>query len=117
RERRGMRGSRREDEHVLARFAVGAVKKSAILDGTRIGAGDTVLGLASSGAHSNGYSLVRKILQHAGARPDQDLGGRPLGDVVMEPTRIYGKSVLAALAAHGAAIEGPAHITGGGLLD
>src|SRR5690606_30622780 len=79
-------------------------------------AGDTVLGLASSGAHSNGYSLVRKILQHAGARPDQDLGGRPLGDVVMEPTRIYVTSVLAALAAHGAGSKGLAHITGGGLL-
>jgi phosphoribosylformylglycinamidine cyclo-ligase len=61
--------------------------------------------------------LLRKILTHANARPGQDLGGRPLQDVVMEPTRIYVKSVLAALAEHGDAIKGLAHITGGGLLD
>ncbi|GAA0217885.1 phosphoribosylformylglycinamidine cyclo-ligase [Castellaniella daejeonensis] len=112
-----MPGMYPDGEYDLAGFAVGAVEKSAIIDGAGIRAGDTVLGLASSGAHSNGYSLVRKILQHAGARPDQDLGGRPLGDVVMEPTRIYVKSVLAALAAHGAGIKGLAHITGGGLLE
>ncbi|WP_345795853.1 phosphoribosylformylglycinamidine cyclo-ligase [Castellaniella sp. MT123] len=112
-----MPGMYPDGEYDLAGFAVGAVEKSAIIDGADIRVGDTVLGLASSGAHSNGYSLVRKILQHAGARPDQDLGGRPLGDVVMEPTRIYVKSVLAALAAHGRAIKGLAHITGGGLLE
>ncbi|MGB5807574.1 phosphoribosylformylglycinamidine cyclo-ligase [Castellaniella sp.] len=112
-----MPGMYPDGEYDLAGFAVGAVEKSAIIDGAGIRAGDTVLGLASSGAHSNGYSLVRKILQHAGARPDQDLGGRPLGDVVMEPTRIYVKSVLAALAAHGTGIKGLAHITGGGLLE
>src|SRR3546814_3264021 len=79
--------------------------------------GDVVLGLASSGAHSNGFSLLRKILTHANARPNQDLGGRSLEDAVMEPTRIYVKPVLAALAEHGDAIKGLAHITGGGLLD
>ena len=104
-------------EYDLAGFAVGAVEKSLIIDGKSIVPGDVILGLASSGAHSNGFSLLRKILTHANARPAQDLGGRPLEDVVMEPTRIYVKSVLAALAAHGPAIKGLAHITGGGLLD
>ncbi|CAM5219460.1 Phosphoribosylformylglycinamidine cyclo-ligase OS=Castellaniella defragrans OX=75697 GN=purM PE=3 SV=1 [Castellaniella defragrans] len=112
-----MPGMYPDGEYDLAGFAVGAVEKSAIIDGASIQVGDVVLGLASSGAHSNGYSLVRKILRHAGARPDQDLDGRPLADVVMEPTRIYVKSVLATLAAHGQAIKGLAHITGGGLLE
>lgn len=112
-----MPGMYPEGEYDLAGFAVGVVEKSQIIDGAGIRPGDQVLGLASSGAHSNGYSLLRKILQHAGARPDQDLGGRPLADVVMAPTRIYVKPVLAALAAHGRAIKGLAHITGGGLLE
>lgn len=112
-----MPGMYPEGEYDLAGFAVGAVEKSLIIDGKSIVPGDVVLGLASSGAHSNGFSLLRKILTHANARRSQDLGGRPLEDVVMEPTRIYVKSVLAALAAHGSAIKGLAHITGGGLLD
>lgn len=112
-----MPGMYPDGEYDLAGFAVGAVEKSRIIDGSSITVGDAVLGLASSGAHSNGFSLLRKILTHANARPGQDLGGRPLQDVVMEPTRIYVKSVLAALAQHGAAIKGLAHITGGGLLD
>ncbi|MBP6020622.1 MAG: phosphoribosylformylglycinamidine cyclo-ligase [Burkholderiaceae bacterium] len=112
-----MPGMYPDGEYDLAGFAVGAVEKSLIIDGKSIVPGDIVLGLASSGAHSNGFSLLRKILTHANARRSQDLGGRPLEDVVMEPTRIYVKSVLAALAKHGAAIKGLAHITGGGLLD
>lgn len=112
-----MPGMYPEGEYDLAGFAVGAVEKSAIIDGKSIQPGDAVLGLASSGAHSNGFSLLRKILVHANARPDQELAGRRLEDVVMEPTRIYVKSVLAALAAHGSSIKGLAHITGGGLLD
>jgi len=112
-----MPGMYPEGEYDLAGFAVGAVEKSRIIDGKSIAAGDVVLGLASSGAHSNGFSLIRKIIERAGARPDQDLGGRPLGDVVMAPTRIYVRSVLAALQAHGTDIKGLAHITGGGLLD
>ncbi|MBO1112550.1 phosphoribosylformylglycinamidine cyclo-ligase [Bordetella petrii] len=112
-----MPGMYPDGEYDLAGFAVGAVEKSAILDGKSIQPGDVVLGLASSGAHSNGYSLVRKILERAGARPDQDFHGQPLVDVVMAPTRIYVKQVLAALAAHTGAIKGLAHITGGGLLD
>ncbi|MBO9356358.1 phosphoribosylformylglycinamidine cyclo-ligase [Bordetella petrii] len=112
-----MPGMYPDGEYDLAGFAVGAVEKSAILDGKSIHPGDVVLGLASSGAHSNGYSLVRKILERAGARPDQDFHGQPLADVVMAPTRIYVKQVLAALAAHTGGIKGLAHITGGGLLD
>lgn len=112
-----MPGMYPEGEYDLAGFAVGAVEKSAIIDGKSIKPGDVILGLASSGAHSNGYSLIRKILDRAGAKPDQDFHGQPLVDVVMAPTRIYVKQVLAALAKHGTNIKGLAHITGGGLLD
>ena len=112
-----MPGMYPDGEYDLAGFAVGAVEKSLIIDGKSIVEGDVVLGLASSGAHSNGFSLLRKILTHANARPTQELGDRQLADVVMEPTRIYVKSVLAALREHTDAIKGLAHITGGGLLD
>ncbi|MEN4922266.1 phosphoribosylformylglycinamidine cyclo-ligase [Achromobacter spanius] len=112
-----MPGMYPDGEYDLAGFAVGAVEKSKIIDGKSIKAGDVVLGLASSGAHSNGYSLLRKILERANAKPDDDFHGQKMVDVVMAPTRIYVKQVLAALAAHGAAIKGLAHITGGGLLD
>ena len=112
-----MPGMYPDGEYDLAGFAVGAVDKSAIIDGKSIKEGDRILGLASSGAHSNGFSLIRKILERAGARPDDDFHGQPLVDVVMAPTRIYVKQVLAALVQHGTAIKGLAHITGGGLLD
>ena len=112
-----MPGMYPDGEYDLAGFAVGAVEKSAIITGKSIKTGDVVLGLASSGAHSNGYSLLRKILERANAKPDDDFHGQPLVDVVMAPTRIYVKQVLAALAKHGAGIKGLAHITGGGLLD
>ncbi|HLU19328.1 MAG TPA: phosphoribosylformylglycinamidine cyclo-ligase [Pusillimonas sp.] len=112
-----MPGMYPDGEYDLAGFAVGAVEKSLIIDGKSIAEGDVVLGLASSGAHSNGFSLLRKILTHANARPTQELGDRQLGDVIMEPTRIYVRSVLAALQKHRSAIKGLAHITGGGLLD
>ena len=112
-----MPGMYPDGEYDLAGFAVGAVDKSAIINGKSIIEGDRILGLASSGAHSNGFSLIRKILERAGAGPDDDFHGQPLADVVMAPTRIYVKQVLAALAQHGTAIKGLAHITGGGLLD
>ncbi len=112
-----MPGMYPEGEYDLAGFAVGVVEKSKIIDGKSIEPGDAILGLASSGAHSNGFSLLRKILTHANAKPTDDLAGRPLGDVVMEPTRIYVKSILSALQQHGRSIKGLAHITGGGLLD
>lgn len=102
-------------EYDLAGFAVGAVEKSAILTGANIQVGDVVLGLASSGVHSNGFSLVRKCIDRAGATAPATLDGKPLREALMEPTRLYVKSVLAALAAH--PIKALAHITGGGLLE
>ena len=112
-----MPGMYPDGEYDLAGFAVGAAEKSALIDGKSIQPGDVVLGLASSGAHSNGYSLLRKILQRAGAKPEQDFFGQPLADVVMAPTRLYVKPVLAVLKEFGPKVKGLAHITGGGLLD
>ena len=102
-------------EYDLAGFAVGAVEKSKIITGNTIVPGDIVLAIASSGAHSNGYSLVRKIIERAGAKPSDDLGGRPLGDVVMTPTEIYVKPLLKLISEID--VKGMAHITGGGLVD
>jgi phosphoribosylformylglycinamidine cyclo-ligase len=104
------------NEYDLAGFAVGLVEKSAIIDGSRIAAGDAVIGLASSGCHSNGYTLVRTVV----ARSSSDLyepleGERTLGDALIEPTRIYVKPVLATLAK--VEVKGLAHITGGGLTE
>ncbi len=102
-------------EYDLAGFAVGAVEKSKIITGATIAPGDVVVAIGSSGAHSNGYSLVRKIIERAGAKPTDDLGGRPLGDVVMAPTQIYVKPLLKLIAQIN--VKGMAHITGGGLVD
>jgi phosphoribosylformylglycinamidine cyclo-ligase len=102
-------------EYDLAGFAVGAVEKSKIITGNTIVPGDVVLAIGSSGAHSNGYSLVRKIIERAGAKPSDDLGGRPLGDVVMAPTEIYVKPLLKLISEIN--VKGMAHITGGGLVD
>jgi phosphoribosylformylglycinamidine cyclo-ligase len=104
-------------EYDLAGFAVGAVEKAQIIDGSRIRPGDVVLGLASSGAHSNGYSLIRKIIERAQPDLDADFHGRPLRDVVMEPTRIYVKSLLALIQTRPEMVKGMAHITGGGLTE
>jgi phosphoribosylformylglycinamidine cyclo-ligase len=104
-----------DGEYDLAGFAVGAVEKSAIIDGRSIKPGDVVLGLASSGAHSNGYSLIRKIIERAKPDLTMDMGGVPLADAVMAPTRIYVKPLLALMQAiH---VKGMAHITGGGLTE
>ena len=104
-------------EYDLAGFAVGVVEKSKAIDGkASIVPGDVVLGLASSGAHSNGYSLVRKIIERS--KPDMNAkfdGERTLADVVMAPTRIYVKQVLATM--EKVSIKDMAHITGGGLLE
>jgi phosphoribosylformylglycinamidine cyclo-ligase len=107
-----------DGEYDLAGFAVGAVEKSAIIDGRTIEPGDVVLGLASSGAHSNGYSLIRKILERAQPDLAMDMGGRPLADAVMAPTRIYVRSLLALIPGLGGdGVKGMAHITGGGLTE
>jgi phosphoribosylformylglycinamidine cyclo-ligase len=102
-------------EYDLAGFAVGAVEKSKILSGADVKPGDIVLGLASSGVHSNGFSLVRKCMERAGGQLPATLDGKPFKQALMEPTRLYVKNVLAALAAH--PIKALAHITGGGLLE
>jgi len=102
-------------EYDLAGFAVGAVEKSKIITGNTIIPGDVVLAIGSSGAHSNGYSLVRKIIERAGAKPTDDLGGQLLGDVVMAPTEIYVKPLLKLISEID--VKGMAHITGGGLVD
>jgi phosphoribosylformylglycinamidine cyclo-ligase len=104
-----------DGEYDLAGFAVGAVEKSKIIDGRGIEPGDVVIGLASSGAHSNGYSLVRKILDRVKPDMDADFDGRPLADALMAPTRIYVKPLLALMEA--VPVKGLAHITGGGLLE
>ena len=110
-------------EYDLAGFAVGAVEKSKILTGQTVVPGDVVLGLASSGVHSNGFSLVRKCIERAGVDLPQTLDGKPFRQALMAPTRLYVKNVLAALAAHplsasaGQGIKALAHITGGGLLE
>ncbi|WP_425476853.1 phosphoribosylformylglycinamidine cyclo-ligase [Rhodanobacter fulvus] len=106
-------------EYDLAGFTVGAVEKSQMLSGAGIVAGDVVLGVASSGAHSNGYSLIRKILQRAGNPLDLDLGGVRLADALMAPTTIYVKPMLDLLQAGASRIpvHGLAHITGGGLKE
>jgi len=104
-------------EYDLAGFTVGAVEKSDLLSGEAIVAGDVVLGVASSGPHSNGYSLIRKILDRAGRPLDLDLGGVKLADALMAPTTIYVKPMLELLAPQGAAVHGMAHITGGGLKE
>src|SRR5436190_19226128 len=89
-----------DGEYDLAGFAVGAVEKSAILTGKDVRPGDVVLGLASSGVHSNGFSLVRKVIERAGADLPPILAGQPLRQAVMAPTRLYVNPVPAALARH-----------------
>jgi phosphoribosylformylglycinamidine cyclo-ligase len=102
-------------EYDLAGFTVGAVEKSRLLDGAKVRAGDLLIGLASSGAHSNGYSLIRRIYDRAGRPADLDIGGVTLVDALMAPTTLYVKPVLKLLQAHD--LHAMAHITGGGLTE
>jgi phosphoribosylformylglycinamidine cyclo-ligase len=102
-------------DYDLAGFCVGVVEKDAIIDGRSIRPGDAVIGLASSGPHSNGYSLIRRLLADSGADGSTEVDGRPLLDRLLEPTRIYVRSMLAMAAAM--PVKGFAHITGGGLTD
>jgi phosphoribosylformylglycinamidine cyclo-ligase len=102
-------------DYDLAGFAVGVVEKERILDGSKTAAGDVILGLPSSGPHSNGFSLIRKILEVSGADPEMLVEGVSLIERLMQPTRIYVKPLLALL--EKVPVHGLAHITGGGLLD
>jgi len=104
-----------DGEYDLAGFAVGAVEKSEIIDGRKIAPGDVVIGLASSGIHSNGYSLVRKIIDVTKPDLNADFDGRSLADALMAPTRIYVKPLLSLIA--DVEVRGMAHITGGGLVE
>ncbi|MBW4576530.1 MAG: phosphoribosylformylglycinamidine cyclo-ligase [Aphanothece sp. CMT-3BRIN-NPC111] len=112
-----MPGFYQKGEYDLAGFCVGIVEKSQIIDGSQVQVGDVAIGLASQGVHSNGFSLVRKIVSNGDfnwdTRPEL-LGGKSLGEVLLTPTRIYVKPVLEARSA-GLDIHGMAHITGGGL--
>jgi phosphoribosylformylglycinamidine cyclo-ligase len=110
-----MPGMYPEGEYDLAGFAVGVVEKSCIIDGRDIAPGDVVLGLASSGPHSNGYSLIRRIVAQSGVSYDSDFEGRSLAQTLLVPTRIYCKPVLAAQSR--VRLKGLAHITGGGLVE
>lgn len=102
-------------EYDLAGFCVGVVEKDEILDGSKVQPGDVIIGLPSSGPHSNGYSLIRKILDHAEASLHDNLDGKPLGNWLLEPTRIYVKPLLALLKA--TRVHALAHITGGGITE
>ncbi|RXZ82412.1 phosphoribosylformylglycinamidine cyclo-ligase [Paenibacillaceae bacterium] len=114
-----MPGMYSQDEYDIAGFTVGIVDKKKIIDGKTIAPGDVVIGFASSGVHSNGFSLVRKLLleQHGYALTDEvaELGGQRLGDVLLEPTKLYVKSALALIDA--VQVKGMAHITGGGFIE
>jgi len=106
-------------EYDLAGFTVGAVEKSQLLDGSKVRAGDVLIGIASSGPHSNGYSLIRRIHDRAGRPTDVDVGGVKLIDALMAPTALYVKPILELLRADDGAhqINAMAHITGGGLTE
>jgi phosphoribosylformylglycinamidine cyclo-ligase len=101
-----------DGEYDLAGFCVGAVERAEMITGAEITAGDALIGIASSGPHSNGYSLIRKVLELAG---EQDIDGRPAAEVLLAPTRIYVKPVLALMQA--LTVKGLSHITGGGISE
>ena len=113
------------EDYDLGGFCVGVASKKHILDGSAVKAGDVVVGVASNGLHSNGFSLVRKVVfemanlnvQDTICGTDSELDGRLVGDVLLEPTKIYVKPVLEILDAHREAVHGIAHITGGGLVE
>ena len=104
-----------QDEYDLAGFTVGVVDRPKLINGSQIKAGHVVLGLESSGPHSNGYSLIRKVLEHSGDNPSMPMGESTLGEALLAPTRIYVKSLLDLIGRH--PIDGLAHITGGGISE
>ncbi len=112
-----MPGMYEGSDYDLAGFCVGVVEKADILDGSKVAEGDILLGLASSGPHSNGYSLIRKILEVSNASLTDTVDGQPLGDALMAPTRIYVKSLLSMMRDTDIPVHALSHITGGGLLE
>jgi len=112
-----MPGMYEGSDYDLAGFCVGVVEKSEILDGSKVAAGDVLLGIASSGPHSNGYSLIRKILEVSEASLETAVGGVTLGDALMAPTRIYVKPLLSLIKESGVPVHALSHITGGGLTE
>ncbi len=110
-----MPGMYENDDYDLAGFSVGIVEKDQIIDGSKVSQGDVLLGLASSGPHSNGYSLIRKVIEVSGADVNSPFDGDTLGSRLLEPTRIYVKSLLNL--AKDVDIHSLSHITGGGLLE
>jgi phosphoribosylformylglycinamidine cyclo-ligase len=101
------------DDYDLAGFCVGVVERDNIITGDNVATGDVLIGLAASGPHSNGYSLVRKVVEVSGAKLDDDFNGKPLGEVLLTPTRIYVKALLELFKT--VEVKALAHITGGGL--
>ena len=110
-----MPGMYNRGEYDLAGFCVGIVEKAHMIDGRKVKAGDVLIGLPSSGPHSNGYSLIRKIIDHSGVDLGTMLDGRPLGDWLLAPTRIYVKALLSLL--QEVSVNALAHITGGGITE
>lgn len=115
-----MPGFYQEGEYDLSGFAVGAVKKDKVIDGKRVQAGDVLVGLPSSGVHSNGFSLVRRVIEKAGADLKQPLSGDPqgrsLGAALLAPTELYVKPVLKAIQG-GLDVRALCHVTGGGFTE
>jgi phosphoribosylformylglycinamidine cyclo-ligase len=110
-----MPGMYEGEDYDLAGFCTGVVEEDDIIDGSNVKVGDTLIGLASSGPHSNGYSLIRKIIEVRGADLNETIDGKPLADALMEPTRIYVKSLLKLIKE--SQVNALSHITGGGLLE
>ena len=110
-----MPGMYQEGDYDLAGFCVGVVEKSEIIDGTAVKTGDTLIALGSSGAHSNGYSLIRKVLEVSGANPADLLDGKPLSEHLLAPTKIYVKSILQLIKQ--TEVHAIAHLTGGGFWE
>lgn len=110
-----MPGMYEGEDYDLAGFCTGVVEEDEIIDGSKVNVGDTLIGLASSGPHSNGYSLIRKIIEVRGADLNETIDGKPLADALMEPTRIYVKSLLKLIKE--SQVNALSHITGGGLLE
>ena len=110
-----MPGMYEGDDYDVAGFCVGVVEKADIIDGTKVAAGDALIAVGSSGPHSNGYSLIRKVLEVSGADKSEELEGRTIGEHLLEPTKIYIKSALKMIEKHD--IHAISHITGGGFWE